>query len=55
MKMVWLSSLRERKCAFAKSSSFLSSLALSIFSCLLNFLTALIARHASRIAWLLTS
>ena len=35
--------------------SCLSSLALSIFSCLLNFLTTLIARHASRIAWLLTS
>ena len=55
MNMVWLSSLRERKCAFAKSSSFLSPLFLSAFNCLLNFLTALTARQASRIALLLTS
>ena len=51
MKMVWLSSLRERKCAFAKSSSLEPEcrLFLSAFNCLLNFLTALTARQASRI------
>ena len=55
MKMVWLSSLRERKWAFAKSSSCLNPLPLSAFNCLLNFLTALTARQAARTALLLTS
>ena len=55
MKMVWLGFLRERKWAFAKCSSCLNPLPLSAFNCLLNFLTALTARQASRIALLLTS
>ena len=38
MKMVWLGFFRERKCAFAKSSSFLSSLALSILQLLVELL-----------------